>query len=836
MTDPHLDPLAMARALNGDVSAGQILCPGPGHSDSDRSLSVKLDKDDPEGFVTHSFAGDDWKACREHVRIKLGLPAFVAKKLNGNGSGAEPWKFIAEYVYRDEAGEPYLKVSKYLDENGKKQYPQSHFENGAWAKGKPPGAKIPYRLPELIAAPLNAPVKFCEGEKDSDALEKLGFISTTASEGAGAAWDPALTPWFRDRHIVILVDADKQGRKHGQKVAAALNGVAASVKVIDLFPDRNDGWDVYEWLKDDRAGSRLAKLVKDAPEWEAPSDTSGDGSGASAGKSDEELIAELAALPKLQYEKRRDDAAKQLGIRVSVLDKLVAEARGDEEKSKDDVLYPHWAVEPSDEPVDGGALLEALIGTIRGYVFLSEDQAVVVALWIVFSWLHEREAFATHSPLLFVTSAERDSGKSTLLGVVNFLARRSLQSVDITGAALFRSLAKWQPTMIIDEADDALKDNIDLRSVINSGWTRGQGVIRCHPDTHEPERFSTFAPKVVGMKGRALPDTTLSRSIVITMKPRRLHDPREATADFSHCDTEMFAGLRSRLMRWAADNAEALAKAEPEVPAAFHNRRRANWVPLLAIAEAGGGGWKEAGEKAALAIEAIADTFDPSIGVQLLRAIRDAFEARAADRISSASLISDLVADETGPWATYNRGKPISQRQVASQLKSYGIRPDTIRIGEGTIKGYLFAWLGEALTRFCSSDTPSTPETPETIRNTVTELFSQENSEFSSVTETDVLRIENSEKPNNDGLCYGVTDRKPDFGEEGISEAPDAQTTPIETCEERIADDACPGEDRTCQQCGDRDGGERPYTVDGEQVWLHPVCHAYRVRYQGGAS
>src|SRR5262249_16656598 len=108
--------------------------------------------------------------------------------------------------------------------------------------------------------------------------------------------------------------------------------------------------------------------------------------------------------------------------------------------------------------------------------------------------------------------------------------------------------------------------------------------------------------------------------------------------------------LRSQLMRWAADNADALGKATPEIPPGFHNRRRANWVPLLAIAEAGGGDWKQAGWKAALAIEAVADTFDPSIGVELLRAIKVVFGN--ADRIPSADLIDDLVADATAPWAT----------------------------------------------------------------------------------------------------------------------------------------------------------------------------------------
>jgi hypothetical protein len=292
------------------------------------------------------------------------------------------------------------------------------------------------------------------------------------------------------------------------------------------------------------------------------------------------------------------------------------------------------------------------------------------------------------------------------------VARRPLQSVDISGPALFRSITKWQPTLIVDEADDTLADNPDLRSVINSGWTRGQGVIRCHPDTHEPELFSTFAPKIVAMKGRNLPDTTLSRSIIITMKPRRASDPKEHAADFNHLDNETFARLRSQLMRFAADNVEAIATATPEIPLGFHNRRRANWKPLMAIAEACGGEWKTAAWAAALAIEAVADTFDPSIGVELLRTINVAFGARANepknhDRIKSVDLINELVVDATAPWATYNRGKPISERQVAGLLKPYEIKPRTIRLDDGTnkgttAKGYLLEWFTDVFARFCA--------------------------------------------------------------------------------------------------------------------------------------
>ena len=743
----------------------------------------------------------------------------------------------------------------------KVQHAKLEPENSVAGNGKPESApRIPYRSPELIAAPVTATTYLCGSEKDADALAKIGFVATTASEGAGAAWEPALSPWFKDRPVVILPAADRPGRAHGQKVARALHGVAASVKLVDLFPDRTDGSDVSDFLANDRAGSRLAQLVKGADEWEPPpSDASaGDRSRAGDGKSDDELISELAALSKLAYEKRREKAAERLGVRVSALDQIVAKARGETKGPGDKVLYAHWNVEPSEEPVEGDALLAALVETIRRYVFLSEDQAVAVALWIIFSWLHEREAFATHSPILFVTSAEKDSGKSTLLGVVNFLARRSLQSVDITGAALFRSIAKWQPTLIVDEADDALSDNVDLRSVINSGWTRGQGVIRCHPDTHEPELFSTFAPKVVGMKGRNLPDTTLSRSIVITMKPRRLNDPTEATEDFNHCDNEAFGGLRSQLMRWSSDNADALAKAEPTIPPAFHNRRRANWVPLLAIAEAAGGGWKKAGEKAALAIEAIADTFEPSLGVQLLEAIRGVFQARGQDRISSADMIAELVADEIGPWATYNKGKPIAQRQVASLLKPFGIKPRAVRLADGSNKkGYILAWFNDAFTRFCSSDTHPSAQTPDSVRHSVTDLFSQDNSAISSVTSHSGVTDEITSNPLENYNCDAVTGRKGGFGDESVCERSATQKTHSEPYENCIADDTSSGlqddagpsqdgggqneartvganENRSCRQCdGPIDGTEQSYVIDGDWIWLHPECHAHRLRNRG---
>ena len=633
--------------------------------------------------MVHSFAGDDAIRCRDYVRDRLGLPPFEAKKKKANGKANGKWSApLAEYVYRDANGEPYLLVRKYLDGDGKKQFPQFHWDGTQWVKGKPAGSKIPYRLPELLAAPT-AVVYFCEGEKDADNLaSKACVVATSASEGASAKWVPELTQYFKDRRVVILPDADEPGRKHAHKVAKALYEVAASVKVVDLFPDRSDGHDVTDWLKHDAVGARLFEAIKAATEWE-PGD---DKPIAAATPEDEALLVELAALSPLDYAKRRKRAAVKLGISVSDLDRFVAPLRDEKKFDKTVMLYAHWQVEPWDEAVDGKILFRALYECVRRYVILTEPQATAVTLWVVYSWLHEHERFATHSPMLLVRSAEKDSGKTTLLGIITFLTRRALNSVEISGAALFRSIAKWQPTFVIDEGDDVLTDNADLRSVLNSGWTRGQTVIRCHHDTHEPESFSTFAPKVLGMKGDKLPDTTLSRSLAIDMKPKLAG---EWIADFDHLDNETFARLRRQVLRWATDNAEELAARQPEIPQDFHNRRRANWRPLLAIAEAMD--VKQAGWEAALEIERRQIAVDPSTGIQLLQAVRFIFDEMKADhlvtgqvdkdRITTARLVQELIDIPDSRWGTYGRNdKPITAAQVTRLLKPYGIKSGSVRI------------------------------------------------------------------------------------------------------------------------------------------------------------
>ena len=109
------------------------------------------------------------------------------------------------------------------------------------------------------------------------------------------------------------------------------------------------------------------------------------------------------------------------------------------------------------------------------------------------------------------------------MGLIAFLMPKCIASVEASEAAIYRAIKRWQPSFCFDEFDSILADDdkAALRSVINSGHTRGQGVLRCIGDDKVPELFPTFAPKAIGMVGRKLPPATLSRCIFIELRRRK---------------------------------------------------------------------------------------------------------------------------------------------------------------------------------------------------------------------------------------------------------------------------------------------------------------------------
>jgi putative DNA primase/helicase len=439
-------------------------------------------------------------------------------------------------------------------------------------------------------------------------------------------------------------------------------------------------------MSDDKEGDELVKKLEELAkkkEAEPPPELTKD------------VIINLAGMTPLQYAQQLSREAKKYRTPLRLLEKAVEEVRV--EQATENLLMPHWQVTPIEEEVGIAALLADIEARILHHVAMPKHLAFVCALWIAQTWVHEH---ATYSPILFITSPERDSGKSTLINVIKFMVRRELSTVSVTAAALYRSIEKWNPTFVIDEADKAFVKNLELEQVVNSGWTRGSGIVRCHPDTHEPILFPTFCPKAIASKGKQAPDTILSRAIFIAIKRRTR---AEAIGHFTHMDDAGFQRLRSQLIKWAADNGQILGSRVPEPPEGFINRIASNWQMMLAIADSAG-----AGQRAREAARMIAGITDlTSEGVALLEDIKAHFARSTLDYVGSKALIADLVADTERPWAEWSHGRSISEKGVAKILHEFGIKPGRVGPRDLRLRGYKAEWFKEEWDRYLETEKES---------------------------------------------------------------------------------------------------------------------------------
>ncbi len=410
---------------------------------------------------------------------------------------------------------------------------------------------------------------------------------------------------------------------------------------------------------------------------------------------DDEVIDRLAGMKPLEYERVRVAQAKAMNCRPSVLDALVKSARN-EETETDSLPFPE--VEPHPEPIAPAQLLNEVSDTIRRFIVLDVEQADAAALWVAFTWFEDAVEVA---PLAIINAPEKACGKSQLLDLVGRLSARPLPASNSTAAGLFRAVELWKPTVLIDEADTFIRENDELKGLINAGHTRSNAfVLRVVGDNHEPKLFKVWGAKALAgiALEKHLPDATMSRAIVFELR-RKL--PHESVTRLRHAGADLFEIIASKLARFADDYAQQVRLARPTLPDELGDRAQDNWEPLLAIAGCAGADWVHRATVAALKLSGAGDK-SVSTGNELLADIQEIFESKHVLKISTADLIAALTADDEKSWATYNRGKPISARQIASRLAGYGIKSKTIRLGYETAKGFEVEQFGDAFARYLS--------------------------------------------------------------------------------------------------------------------------------------
>jgi putative DNA primase/helicase len=367
---------------------------------------------------------------------------------------------------------------------------------------------------------------------------------------------------------------------------------------------------------------------------------------------------------------------------------------------------------------------------------------------------------------LFISSPEKGCGKSTLLDVLSRLVPKPLGASGITAAALFRVIEAARPTLLLDEADTYLRDHEDLRGVLDAGHRRDGAVIRTVGEDHEPRQFSAWAPVALAAIGR-VPGTIEDRSIEIGLRRRRADELVEPLRLHRSDGPEKLARMAAR---WAADHATKLVAADPAMPAGIINRTADNWHPLLAVANLAFGAWPGRAYKAALELSVDGeDTM--SAGVLLLADLRELFDRDRTGVLFTREILVALRGDETRPWVEWKNGKPITERQLATLLKPYGIKPKTVRRGVETDKGYRQNWFEGAFDSYLPSQSVTASQPPEVLEFLATRSVTPGVSAVGVATDRT-----GPTTPKSLG-CDVVTNRKPIFRADGSSDIPAGEET-----------------------------------------------------------
>ncbi|MFI9783253.1 DUF3631 domain-containing protein [Kitasatospora sp. NPDC051984] len=406
-------------------------------------------------------------------------------------------------------------------------------------------------------------------------------------------------------------------------------------------------------------------------------------------------------------------------------------------------MTEHAPPRTAPELEDGAALLDAVEAHHRRFnVFPSEAAYVAVVLWDAHA--HLLDCFES-TPRIAFLSPEPGSGKTRALEIIETLTPRPILTTDVSPAALFRSVCdpEARPTVLFDEIDTTFgpkaAGNEDLRGLINSGHRRSGVVLRCVGDgnVQTVQPFPVYAALAMGGLGD-LPDTIMSRSVIIRMRRRAPNEKTEPFRERIHA-AEGHA-LRKRLAAWADSVRDKLNDVWPELPEGISDRPADVWEPLLAVADAAGGHWPARARAACVQLVNAAKANDKgSVGIRLLTDLRDIFAG--AERMLSADLLSKLTELDDAPWADLD-GKPITARALARMLGDYvtadndPIKPRTIKTGpKSGAKGYYAADLADAWNRYCPLPSQESVTAVTSVTAQVRALFPV--TDTTAVTDTD---------------------------------------------------------------------------------------------------
>lgn len=231
------------------------------------------------------------------------------------------------------------------------------------------------------------------------------------------------------------------------------------------------------------------------------------------------------------------------------------------------------------ETIQPGAVFAAIHDLFKTYVdFRSDIESRLLTLWTIGTYFYTM--FPAYPYLAL--NGPKNSGKSTVMRVLQPLAFNMITTSDPTGPSMFRLIHQTSCTVGIDEAeryhnpkDPGMQQ---IRQLLNSGYKQGMPAIRVTGDDLKPQAFDVYSPKILAAI-MGLEDILASRCIAIPMR-RTTQKMPSFPPDFDG------APLRHQLYTLALTHFQVVYRNYFERPELhkLHNRSGELWSPLVALA------------------------------------------------------------------------------------------------------------------------------------------------------------------------------------------------------------------------------------------------------------
>jgi hypothetical protein len=188
--------------------------------------------------------------------------------------------------------------------------------------------------------------------------------------------------------------------------------------------------------------------------------------------------------------------------------------------------------------------LEDIIAEARDitsrFVVVDPRCMLLTSLWAVgFTFAYQRSPYL---PMLVITGAEEDSGKSTFMRVVGRISFRAYRVVAAT--SIHRVVAVYRGSFLLDECKDT-SENKDLRAFFNDGFDNNSNhpvdssfLPRFDMESGQLLEFDPRFPKICAGIGNFLERDTLSRSLVINMERYTAQESR-TVKEYFHCTDDL---------------------------------------------------------------------------------------------------------------------------------------------------------------------------------------------------------------------------------------------------------------------------------------------------------